>query len=316
MEEPQEWGVGLAAYADHEERLTREEVERRLDDIVAGIEAGPGAEGEAAWIAAAATALESANVARGNGCAGDWDRIADAFAGEYAKGGAHCRRAVEAIVADDDAYRALWELNDRISTAMPHGAARAQLMLSTEVWNVETPAETVEEMAASAAAALEEGDIGESATRRLIGQATMGACAGAGNPGALIEALERVGDDTARARAGAWLLAVACTDAGWAQAATASPLDPEVVGDGTEAPKWLAKTRTERVFRRAIFDAARRWSPAIGALEEGWSEARCALAQGVEGAEVGACMVLAGLALGEPETARAVAREAEARRRS
>ena len=309
MHTPARWGKLLVEYSEWGEELTPEAVERQIDAIVEGMETGPGPGEEAVWIAAAKEALGTAHVARTNGCEGDWDRIGDAFAAQYRTGAEHCRRAVEAIMGDANAYQARWEIAIRVRNATPHGAARARLTIDACEWSTETQAEDIDDLAGSVAAAMSEKGVGEALKRRLVAEATVATCAGAGEPGALIAGLETVADSAARARAGAWLLAVAATGAGWTQACRESTLEPAVIGHDGEQPAWLAEARAQAAFGRQLFDAARRWSGAIEALGDGWREARAALAEGVINAEPTACIVLGGLAVGDPAVAGAVVEE-------
>ena len=134
----------------------------------------------------------------------------------------------------------------------------------------------------------------------------MATCAGAGRPGTLITALDTVADQAARARAGAVLLSVTGTRIGWARASAQSNLDTDVTGQNAEEPEWLAEARAEPAFAREIFDAARRWSTSIAALGEEWDDMRSAVAGDTVGAQPSAAMVLAGLAAGDADAARAV----------
>ena len=178
MEKPYAWGALLVEYSEGGEDLAPEEVARQIALIAEGIERGPAPGEEEAWTAAAKEALGTAQVARTNGCAANWDPIGDAFAAQYAAGAAHCHRALEAIVADANAYHAQWEIEERAKRVMPPSAARATIALDAEQWNTETDDEDVEALARSVAAAMTESGVDTARKRALVAEATLATCAG------------------------------------------------------------------------------------------------------------------------------------------
>ena len=313
MEKPYAWGALLVEYSEGGEDLAPEEVARQIARIVEGMERGPAPGEEEAWTAAAKEALGTAQVARTNGCAANWNPIGDAFAAQYAAGAAHCHRAFEAIVADANAYHARWEIEERVKRVMPHGAARAMIALDAERWGTETDGEDVEALARSVAAAMTESGVDTARKRALVAEATLAICAGGGEPGALIDALASVADPIERVRAGAIVLAVAGTRAGWARAGAASNLEEEITGHAGEEPRWLAEARAEPAFGRQLLDAARRWSADLSALGEESAEMRGDVAQGVIDAEPAACMVFCGMTAGGGSAAKALIKEIRSR---
>ena len=146
-----------------------------------------------------------------------------------------------------------------------------------------------------------------------MAEATLATCAGGGEPGALIDALASVADPIERARAGAIVLSVAGTRAGWARAGAASSLEEEITGHAGEEPKWLTEARAEPAFGHQLLDAARRWSADLSALGEESAEMRSDVVQGVIDAEPAACMVFCGMTAGGGSAARALIEEIRSR---